>query len=820
MVLPVKIDFGVNAFARAPLFIPITVGSAMSNQACANYKMPRWLLGLVLICWHWAGLYAQDQSINALLPAGQWYDRAHSGHGLDLNRASGQVFGAFYTYAADGRPEWLWVQFPDAEAGAGVLKRFVKEGATLRAESVGNFSLRAVAACADGVPRIGARQLLEFRFDRAEGVGVWCLEPLLPQQSSSAAYTALDGHWYLPGDSGWGLVTHYFATATGTGAFHMLHFHDGSGFPRWALANANVSGFVQPLAFYTVRGSCFGCAASQLSEAPIGTAELTLRSTQPGAGNSIRIDLRFDANSQFVRDAEPRLLSQPRALASVRASAQGLVRGALQADETTRFSAIPYAKPPLAQLRWRAPQKALARAQVFDATSVGPGCLQPSGQALFTGAPAAQSEDCLQLNVWQPPARLGVAGLPVMVWIHGGGLTIGSAVEQIGSRLVYDGGAFAKKGVVLVSINYRLGPFGYLSLRGANNEAPDHTSAGNYGLLDQIAALEWVQTNIAQFGGDPNNVTIFGESAGGVSACALLAAPAARGLFARVIAQSGNCLRAPSTIEAAFNQGDRVQANAGCHNAVTPVAALSCMRGLNAEALLQAGRAGVNLGVTPSGLESYGLSVDGFSLRESPATAVSSARAAQVPLLLGVNDDESTSTNPSATLPSTTANYEAQIRSQFPTISAQVLARYPAQNYETPQRAYQDLLDDVRFVCANRRAALDHAAFGQPVFHYALTDVLADATLAPLESFHGLDITYLFARNTSTVTAAELNLREKMQNAWIAFARVGDPGGALGYPWPRYRQTRQSAELNHAALGPPSSTVPSKKPANFPFFTQ
>jgi para-nitrobenzyl esterase len=750
---------------------------------------------------------SREAAVTEIAPItqGLWYDRAHNGHGLNLHRLGDQTFGVFHTYALDGRPEWLWVQFSDSATGRGELKRFVKlANGTLRTERAGEFSFSAVQTCADGLPRAGVAKLVAFRFEQPEGTGNWCLEEIAAEQSKLASMSALEGAWHAPGDIGWSLMSHFFATQSaaspGTLAFHLLTFHDGAGMPRWAVANASVTGFKQTLEFYTLQGSCFGCPTSQINAAPIGSAELTQRSTQASSGNAIRLDVRFDSQSSFVRDVGLELLSQPRATELVRSTQQGLLRGSLQSDESVRFSNVPYVQAPLAQLRWRAPQKALPRSTVSDAITIGPGCLQPAGQALFSAAPVAQSEDCLQLNIWQPAERFGKSGLPVMVWIHGGGLTIGSAVEQIGARLVYDGSAFAKKGVVLVSINYRLGAFGFLSLRGANGEALDHSAAGNYGLLDQIAALTWIKANIAQFGGDPANVTIFGESAGGVSACALMAAPAARDLFARAILQSGNCLRAPFTIEAAFNQGDRVQVNSGCAAEVTEPAKLACMRRLSATQLLQASRAGVNLAISPTGLESYGLSLDGFALQESPGSAIASGRAAQVPLLLGVNDDESTSTNPASSLPATQAAFEAQIRAQFPTISAAVLARYPTQNYPTPQRAYQDLLDDVRFVCANRRAAFDHAKFGQPVFHYALTDFLADPNLAPLESYHGIDIAYLFGR--SSTDAAELNLREKMQNAWINFARSGDPGNALGYVWPRYADSRMSAVLNHGALSP------------------
>jgi para-nitrobenzyl esterase len=241
-----------------------------------------------------------------------------------------------------------------------------------------------------------------------------------------------------------------------------------------------------------------------------------------------------------------------------------------------------------------------------------------------------------------------------------------------------------------------------------------------------------------------------------------------------------------------------VTANAGCAG-LDVNATKTCLRNLSAGALLSASNATINLGVTASG-ESYGLAVDGYSLPESPANAVSQGRAAQVAFMIGVNDDESTSTTPASTLPPTVAGYEALVRSQFALIADLVLARYPVASYANPQKAYQDLLDDVRFVCANRRAALDHSARGNAVFHYVLTDALPDPQLAPLESYHGLDISYVFGRNGGL--SAELDLREKTQTAWTNFAKTGDPGNALGYVWPRFDSQKRAAELNHAARTP------------------
>lgn len=763
------------------------------------YPLRSWVqlcLGLLLV-------FGMSLPASALSFTGQWYDREHSGHGLDLNHvraAQGNtLFGTFFTYAADGRPQWLWLIEPETAAPSGALSRLHRQSnGQIRSERVGNFSLKPVDRCADGIERVGARALLEFRASLAEGELLWCLEPVLP--ATTAPQSVLDGHWYSekPEDFGVGLISHFYARPGDTSGvaqgFHFIYFYDADGFPRWAVANGESRSFNGNWDFYTLRGSCFGCATNQISPTPIGRAEIQLSSVNASdaLSNRINVSLRFDERSGFEQNASLKLLSSPALVKQAASTQQGVVRGTSSAG-IERFSNIPYAAPPLGALRFRAPQTPALRQNVYAADVIGPGCVQPEGQALFGARPLQQSEDCLQLNIWRPASVSETSTpLPVMLWIHGGGLTNGSAVESLNGRLVYAGDVFARKEVILVSINYRLGAFGYMAPRAMLAEAADHPSAGNYGLLDQIAALNWVQQNIAQFGGDPGKVTIFGESAGGVSVCALLSSPLARGLFLRGIAQSGNCLQNLPSLESAHQQAQRVAQRLGCAEGAGQ---RECLRSASAAALLLASQAVIS--ATGAEGESFGLALDGYSQTQSPAEALRSGSAAQISLMLGVNDDESTSLTPASSLPGTVSGYEALIRQQFPVVGNAVLARYPASNYPSPQRAYQDFLDDVRFTCANRRAAFDHAARGNRVYHYVLTDTLPEPQLAPLESFHGLDVSYLFGRPGAQ--AAELALSAKMQSAWVNFARTGDPGNALGYVWPRYGSTRISAELNHAA---------------------
>jgi para-nitrobenzyl esterase len=728
------------------------------------------------------------------IEAGVWYDREHSGHGLDLYRQGDLLFGTFYTYDASGAVQWLGFQTDASDASRLLLTRYRLLQGQLVGSPAGSIALTPATGCPDGLPRAGARALWRMDFTLDGIPASWCIEPLLPVVPDPLA--VLSGAWYSPADSGWGVMSHAFTAADGSHqVFRTVYFYDAAGNPRWAFAQDRYTGLTQTQTYYTPYVECLGCSTSTVLTVPIGTATLTLtdpRRAGDMARNRVDMSLRFEGGAAFERRAALALLTAPIRVAGAAATREGPLVGRVLATGVERYDNIPFAQAPVGSLRWRAPQALQPRTDLRDARVLGPGCPQPPAQGLFTAAPAVQSEDCLQLQVWRPASA---GPHPVMVWIHGGGLTQGSAVQQLGGALSYDGAGFAARNVVFVAINYRLGPFGYLAQRDLVAEAPDHPQSGNYGLLDQVAALAWVRDNIAAFGGDPGRVTIFGESAGGLSTCALLTAPAARGLFQRVIVQSGNCLNNAPTLVTALAQGDRVTAAAGCTNATDRRA---CLRALSALELLAVADPVIDTGSGMAAGESFGLVVDGFVLPESPGRAIAAGRGAATPLLIGVNDDEFTTLAPATSLPATVAGYEAAIRARFPTIATQILARYPAAQYATPQRAYQDLLDDVRFVCAARRAAADHAAQGNAVYHYVLTEILPDPTLAPLESFHGLDVVLLFGPRAAAL-APERMLAEDMQGAWVDFASGREPGASAGLAWPRYgAAARTSQEFNAA----------------------
>lgn len=709
-------------------------------------------------------------SLHAAVESGLWYDRFHDGHGLDLHRAGPLLAGLFYSYDERGAPQWLWLQSENLDAPVSPLTRYRNTAAGVVGSPAGAIALSEVSTCPDGFERPGARRLLRMDFNIGDRAAVWCIEPLLPLERPPLA--VLSGMWYAPTDSGWGLTTHAFVGTNGlTRHFHTLYFYDGDGNPRWAFALGNGDTLTQTQDWYTYYVECSGCPNSPPLTTPVGTSTMTL--TQPVATgdalrNHIDLSVTFEVTASFEKAAALAQISHPLRITAAAATAEGPVAGTLLDHGIERFTNIPYVRPPLGNLRWRAPQTLAPRGALLATRETGVACPQRSA------APGFTSEDCLQLNVWRPATP---GPHPVMVWIHGGGFIEGSAVQRHGDGLLYDGARFAERGVVFVSLNYRLGALGFLAHRSFVGEGGAQTQAGNYGLQDQVAALRWVHDNAAAFGGDPERVTIFGESAGGVSVCDLMAAPAARSLFHRAIVQSGYCEWQGRSLAAGLQQGDQVAAAAGCAGSADVRA---CLRAVDPSVFL----AGTD----------YGPIIDGAVLSEAAGPAIRAGRAAPVPLMIGSTDDEFTSLAPASGLPADAAGYAAAITQAFPSNAAQVLQQYPVANYPTPARAFQDLLDDRWFACPARRAAADHAALGHLVYLYALTEILPDLPL--LESFHTLDVLLLFTSRASA-QGSEQRLAERMRKAWVDFAYGHEPGASEPVLWPRHTPgARQSLELN------------------------
>jgi len=450
-------------------------------------------------------------------------------------------------------------------------------------------------------------------------------------------------------------------------------------------------------------------------------------------------------------------------------TSNGCVRGAAQ-DALRVFRGIPFAAPPLGALRWKLPQPP-AKWDVRDAMAFGPSCPQlasPLNKDLVS------NEDCLTLNVWAPK---DAAQLPVMVWIHGGGLVQGGAAQP-----TYDGARLAADGkVVLVSINYRLGPLGFFAHPALTAEDTEHHASGNLGIHDQIAALQWVQREIAGFGGDPHDVTIFGESAGAESVCTLMASPLAEGLFARAIIESAPCPSYGKALrplhagkpESAEDQGVRVAKAAGCDGAD----ALACLRKKTPDELLRASPAA--LGFLGKG-EHYGLVVDGWLLRDAPAALLAAGKLADVPVMIGTTKDEATLFTAKLRL-RLPAVYARIVKRIFPAGADRVLKIYAPERFGSPKQAFDALVTDVVFTCPARRAARALQAKKPHVYRF----VFAHARDATLGATHGSELPFVFG-TVKQPSADEAALARAMVGYWTRFAHTGDPNGRDAPAWLPY----------------------------------
>lgn len=440
----------------------------------------------------------------------------------------------------------------------------------------------------------------------------------------------------------------------------------------------------------------------------------------------------------------------------------GPVRGTVK-NGVREFLGIPYAAPPIAKLRWKAPQPHAAWTADFDATRFGNSCAQVG----FGRNRAQSSEDCLFLNVYSPdPAG---SGLPVMVWIHGGTFLVGSGSS-------YDGSGLAKKGgLIIVTINYRLGALGFLAHHSLDAESAGHAS-GNYGLLDQQAAIRWVKDNIAGFGGDPKRITIAGESAGAMSVGLQLVSPAASGLFERAIIESGPFLRSRPIAEAE-KRGDELAAKLGCDKA--PDIA-GCMRAKSTEQVLSA------IPASPVGQLVWSPVVDGHLIPDQPVKAFAAGKFNQVPVINGSNHDEGTLFIAFAK-PVNPEEYTAAVRGRFPAKADRVLAAYPVAGYSSPSQASAAGFGDVVFSCPILKTG-ELLAAHVPVYQYEFNDVHApNLFLAhppfPMGAFHGSEIQYVFETSMMACggepafSPQQKELSQAMMDYWIRFVTSGDPGG-------------------------------------------
>jgi para-nitrobenzyl esterase len=462
-------------------------------------------------------------------------------------------------------------------------------------------------------------------------------------------------------------------------------------------------------------------------------------------------------------------------------TATGVVRGST-ASGVDSFLGVPYAKPPVGALRWRAPQPAVPWTGVRDATRYGNRCPATAS----TNGPRSETEDCLFLNVQRPQGTKPGQHLPVYFWIHGGGLENGSSNQHDGTLITQ------LTGVIVVTINYRLGVFGFLAHPALTAEAGQ---SGNYGLMDQQAALRWVHDNIASFGGDPRQVTIGGESAGGWSVCAHLSAPASRGLFARAIMESGSCYS--QTESQAETAGSAVAQSVGCTN---PATAAACLRAVPTGTLLDHGPSGV----------AFVRNVP--ELPVDPDTAIRTGAFAHVPVLIGANRDEGR-TFAQGAIGLTETQYDAFVAGAFPTNSAAVLARYPwpsnADQF-TPAYLIGAIETDSGLLagiggCTNRSLTQSLAAYTK-TYAYEF-DHRTGPGLSPQPAGyiwgagHAAELAYLwpsFDNGTPiapTFNAAERELAANMVHYWGSFVRGEAPKAPRSATWTTYNKRAASISL-------------------------
>lgn len=447
---------------------------------------------------------------------------------------------------------------------------------------------------------------------------------------------------------------------------------------------------------------------------------------------------------------------------------EGIVR-----DGVTTFRGIPFAAPPIGDLRWRPPAPAACFDAPFEATAPAPRCPQYDADGLLIG-----DEDCLALDVYTPDPA-GAA--PVMVWVHGGGHAQGS-----GSLPFYDGTRLAARGLVVVSVNYRLGPFGFMAHPALTAEGGAMAS-GTYGMHDQIAALRWVRDHIAAFGGDPARVLVAGQSAGSVSVCRLVVSPLARGLFSAAALHSGGCVATPLADAEATGEG-LVEAM-GCADAADVPA---CLRGLDTAAVMAAfdGQLG---GASTLGRETFDGVVDGHALPMPPREMIAAGDFAQVPLIIGSTADESGQSAPAR------IDDEAAFRAAarlflgplaLPAVLDGAVEVYNPDVFGTWRDAYIAMGSDVKFTCTARTDAAAFAAAGATVHRYWF-DKIPDRSGAQLRAsgaFHGIDVLYLFGTMADVVPPGpgDEAVIDAMASRWLALAADGMPGD----DWPTWDADR------------------------------
>ncbi len=468
----------------------------------------------------------------------------------------------------------------------------------------------------------------------------------------------------------------------------------------------------------------------------------------------------------------------------------GQVRGVSLDKDMAVFRGIPYAAPPVGELRWKAPQPATHWDGIRDCTEFGAVAPQGNRLAQMTGEVLPPtSEDCLFLNVWTPNVD-DAEKLPVMVWIHGGGWTAGFSQQKM-----YDGVNLTERGVVFVSINYRMGPFGFYAHPLLSAESPQKTS-GNYGLLDQVAALQWVQDNIESFGGDPDNVTIFGESAGGSSVYALCASPLANGLFHRAIAESPWAV--PDNFVPLRDQSDAID---DCETVGSRLA--EAWLGAGTEITLEALKAMPANELFARVGERYApmCAIDGWFMPDFPEKIFASGRQNDVPVIAGTNRDEGTMFAMMFTYKDE-AEYVAAVQKLYGARAPEVLTLYPGSDTAQMRQSITQQITDSWFVRPARAMVRGYESISSNAYLYHFTQI--GHQMPFLKSHHAAEIALVF-NNLDEAQAKDRDhsLAEEMITYWVQFAKTGDPNGNGLPEWPAYTK----AADQHIEFGPDATKV-------------
>ena len=489
-----------------------------------------------------------------------------------------------------------------------------------------------------------------------------------------------------------------------------------------------------------------------------------------------RVFLALVLSASFVIMAQsPKASTEAGAISGTRESGLSVYKG------------VPFAAPPVGDLRWQPPSSVRPWTGIRKADAFAPACMQ-TGVSMPGETPPAVSEDCLYLNIWTP-AKSSSEPLPVIVWIYGGAYINGSA-----SMPLYWGDRLAQKGVIVVTIAYRLGPLGFLAHPELTRESPHHSS-GNYGLMDQIAALKWIQRNIASFGGDPKNVTIAGQSSGSISVSILMASPLAKGLFQRAIGESGGLFEplqiAPKYLLAnAERDGEKYAASLGATS-------------LQELRRLPAGRfSGDGGGIVHPVIEPYVLPV-------SPYEAFASGQQNDVPLLVGSNAEEARSLTDVSRVKA--AAFESDVDHRFGQLPPPLLAAYPHATDAEAQQARLDLERDLRFGWDMWAWARLQAGTGKnPVYYYSFRQeppFPAGSVYEGWGASHFAELWYVFDHLDQEPwrwSKSDQRVAEEMSSYWVNFAKSGDPNGAGLPSWPAFT----SADSKVLYLADPVSVGP------------